>query len=187
MEKLSSFVWRRRNQPSVKAIATTLNYHVSIVRLYFLLFVPSQRARDLTQYAHTATNLVQVHRLGNGADECPSRPRRITFHGRIHAPLAARMSREVTPSALRLNVHCDQIAPKVDQWVDCAVQVERIGFAGYGMMVAEVGPPPGVEVDRAMLKETEMEYEVQPDRVLFMFGRQRVEPNSALGSGPATG
>jgi len=55
------------------------------------------------------------------------------------------------------------------------------------MMVAEVGPPPGVEVDRAMLKETEMEYEVQPDRVLFMFGRQRVEPNSALGSGPATG
>jgi hypothetical protein len=69
--------------------------------------------------------------------------------------------------ALRLNAHYDQIAPKVDQWVDCAVQVERIGFAGYGMMVAEVGLPLGVEVDRAMLKETEMEYEVQPDRVLF--------------------
>ncbi len=33
------------------------------------------------------------------------------------------------------------------------MKAERVGFRGYGMMLAEVGLPPGAEVDRASLEE----------------------------------
>ena len=51
------------------------------------------------------------------------------------------------------------------------MEAERVGFAGYGMMIAEIGLPPGVEVDRESLEEAKQNgvdgYEVQPDRVVF--------------------
>jgi hypothetical protein len=51
------------------------------------------------------------------------------------------------------------------------VEAEQIGFRGYGMMIAEIGLPPGAEVDRESLERTKDAgvdgYEVQPDRVVF--------------------
>ena len=74
--------------------------------------------------------------------------------------------------ALHLKVSYDHADLKMDENVVCAVQAERIGFQGYGMMLAEVGLPPGAEVDRASLEEAAngggaSGYEVQPDRVVF--------------------
>ena len=74
--------------------------------------------------------------------------------------------------ALRLKVGYDHIDPRPDESVKCHVETERIGFRAYGMMLAEVGLPPGSEVDRESL-ETAREtgsiqaYEVQPDRIVF--------------------
>ena len=45
--------------------------------------------------------------------------------------------------------------------VECRVHAERIGHHGYGMMLGEVGLPPGAEVDRESLE--------QPDRVILYF------------------
>jgi hypothetical protein len=53
------------------------------------------------------------------------------------------------------------------------VHAERVGFRGYGMMLAEVGIPPGAEVDRESLERSLQErsgpsrYDVLPDRVIF--------------------
>ncbi len=55
----------------------------------------------------------------------------------------------------------------------CRVRVERVGFHGYGMMLAEIGLPPGVDVDRQSL-ESAMEksgwalnhFDILPDRVV---------------------
>jgi CD109 antigen len=75
--------------------------------------------------------------------------------------------------ALRLKVLYDRLEAKAGETVHCEVESERIGFKGYGMMLAEVGLPPGAEVDRASLEAVkEMgegvgSYEVQPDRVVF--------------------
>ena len=70
--------------------------------------------------------------------------------------------------ALRLKVHYDRTDPALGDQVHCTVEAERIGFRGYGMMLAEVGLPPGAEVDRASLdKAGASMYEVQPDRVVF--------------------
>ena len=75
--------------------------------------------------------------------------------------------------ALQLGVLYDRLAAKAGETVHCKVKAERIGFKGYGMMLAEIGLPPGADVDRASLEEAQQSgtgvngYEVQPDRVVF--------------------
>jgi hypothetical protein len=73
--------------------------------------------------------------------------------------------------ALKLRVDFDRHEAKVGDAIACRVEAERIGFAGYGMIIAEIGLPPGVEVDRESLEEAKQTgvdgYEVQPDRVVF--------------------
>jgi hypothetical protein len=54
--------------------------------------------------------------------------------------------------ALKLKVDFDRREVKVGETLACRVEAERIGFAGYGMMIAEIGLPPGVEGDRESLE-----------------------------------
>jgi len=68
--------------------------------------------------------------------------------------------------ALRLQVEFDRSQTGLGDSVTAHVEAERVGFRGYGMMLAEVGLPPGAEVDRASLESTGS-YEIQPDRVVF--------------------
>jgi uncharacterized protein YfaS (alpha-2-macroglobulin family) len=74
---------------------------------------------------------------------------------------------------LRLQAKCDKTEGKVGDEFNCHVEAERIAFRGYGMMLAEIGIPPGADVDRSSL-ETAMkgsgwvinQYDVLPDRVV---------------------
>lgn len=67
----------------------------------------------------------------------------------------------------------DKTEGKVNDEIICHVEAERVGFHGYGMMLAEIGLPPGADVDRSSL-ETAMtssdwaisQYDVLPDRVV---------------------
>jgi hypothetical protein len=57
--------------------------------------------------------------------------------------------------------------------VTCSVEAARVGGRGYGMLLGEVGLPPGAEVERASLERAMAEsggvfsrYDVLPDRVV---------------------
>ena len=72
------------------------------------------------------------------------------------------------------SVKFDRSAASVGDLIQCTVHAERVGFRGYGMMLAEVGLPPGANVDRASLNSAVsssgwdlQSYEVQPDRAVF--------------------
>ncbi len=54
--------------------------------------------------------------------------------------------------ALRLQVEFDRSQTALGDTVTAHVEAERVGFRGYGMMLAEVGLPPGAEVDRSSLR-----------------------------------
>jgi len=74
--------------------------------------------------------------------------------------------------ALRFKVLYDRNELRLGDTVHCTVEAERVGFRGYGMMLAEVGLPPGAEVDRSSLEKAEASpgvvgYEIQPDKVVF--------------------
>ena len=74
-------------------------------------------------------------------------------------------------SDLRLQVKFDKTQAKINDEVTCRVEAARVGFRGYGMMLAEIGIPPGAEVDRSSLQAalkdwTINQYDVLPDRVV---------------------
>jgi hypothetical protein len=83
-------------------------------------------------------------------------------------------SDHASSDALELRVHYDKTTVRVGDVVSCEVTAKRIGFSGYGMMLAEVGLPPGAEVDRSSLeramKDSAWEinqYDVLPDRLIL--------------------
>jgi hypothetical protein len=73
---------------------------------------------------------------------------------------------------VRLSIDFDKRNAKVGEAIRCKVTAERVGFRGYGMLMAEIGLPPGMDVDRSSL-ESALDvlgidrYELLPDRVLF--------------------
>jgi len=81
---------------------------------------------------------------------------------------------------LDFNYSCATGDLKVGQPVDCTVGARRFGSSGYGMLLAEVGLPPGADVDRASLGKlldswTISRYELEPDRIIFYLWSWRAE------------
>jgi hypothetical protein len=75
---------------------------------------------------------------------------------------------------LRFDVRFSGTAATINQQIACDVFVSRPTFRGYGMLIAEIGLPPGAEVDRGTLasivddaKSGVDSFEVAPDRVTF--------------------
>lgn len=80
--------------------------------------------------------------------------------------------------ALRLDYKCDRSEAAIMQEVACSVEAERIGYRGYGMLLAEIGTPPGADVSRESLEDAMKadwsisRYDILPDRiVLYMWSK----------------
>jgi uncharacterized protein YfaS (alpha-2-macroglobulin family) len=74
---------------------------------------------------------------------------------------------------LRLVTKFERTESNVSDLIFCHVEAERIGFYGYGMLLAEIGLPPGADVDRASLENAMKasdwaisQYDILPDRVV---------------------
>jgi uncharacterized protein YfaS (alpha-2-macroglobulin family) len=74
---------------------------------------------------------------------------------------------------LHLSVDFDKTEASVGEEITCKVSVQRPDQSGYGMMLAEIGLPPGAELDRSSLEQAVKEegwsinhYDVLPDRVV---------------------
>jgi hypothetical protein len=74
---------------------------------------------------------------------------------------------------LRLLAKFDKTESRTSDEITCHVEAERVGFRGYGMMLAEIGLPPGADVDRSSLELALNssnwsldQYDVLPDRVV---------------------
>jgi hypothetical protein len=80
--------------------------------------------------------------------------------------------------ALSFDYKCDRTDAAIMQEIACSVSTERVGFRGYGMLLAEIGTPPGADVSRESLTAA-MEndwsiskYEVLPDRIrVYMWAK----------------
>jgi hypothetical protein len=82
-------------------------------------------------------------------------------------------------AALRLKVAFDKTEARVRDEVTCRVTASRVGAGGYGMLLAEIGLPPGADVDRASLEKGMRDpnwsfsrYDILPDRlVVYLWPR----------------
>ncbi|REJ76011.1 MAG: hypothetical protein DWQ47_10330 [Acidobacteria bacterium] len=87
-------------------------------------------------------------------------------------------SDESVSRLLEMDYSCDKLNAKVMEEVTCSVRAERVGFRGYGMLLAEIGIPPGADVSRESLERALDEgngisrYDVLPDRIIaYMWAR----------------
>lgn len=127
---------------------------------------------DITHALRTGENVVEI----SGVDSPVMQACLAQVVLRSYRPWSKRESdgqdQERTP--LALDVTYDATDTETGSVVNCRVRAERIGFRGYGMLIAEIGLPPGAEVDRRSIEDARKlagfglgMYEILPDRVVL--------------------
>jgi hypothetical protein len=83
-------------------------------------------------------------------------------------------------NALRFTVAFDKTEARVGEEVTCRVSAARVGAYEYGMLLAEIGLPPGADVDRSSLESAMRgsnwglsRYDILPDRLVVYLWPQR--------------
>ncbi|HYX31179.1 MAG TPA: alpha-2-macroglobulin family protein, partial [Pyrinomonadaceae bacterium] len=128
---------------------------------------------DISQFVQRGTNQIQLLRARGST---PASMQAVATYYQPWSESVATQSanwRSNGASGLRLTAKFDKTEGRISDQIDCHVEAERVGFSGYGMMLAEIGLPPGADVDRASL-ETAMkgsdwaisQYDILPDRVI---------------------
>ena len=127
---------------------------------------------DLSQFVQAGANQVEI-RQGSGGSTA-SVQAVATYYVPWPETQATENanSRSNGSSRLRLVAKFDKTEAKISEEITCHVEAERIGFRGYGMMLAEIGLPPGADVDRASLDKAMesdwgiTQYDILPDRII---------------------
>jgi uncharacterized protein YfaS (alpha-2-macroglobulin family) len=121
---------------------------------------------DISKYLSPGKNMIEIRRTG---DTTQATAQIVETH---YENWSANSAREQS-KALRFAVNFDKTQAKIGEEILCKVEAERIGFHGYGMIMAEIGLPPGADVDRASLELAIQksnwqinQYDILPDRVL---------------------
>jgi hypothetical protein len=130
-------------------------------------------AIDLSQFLTTGANRVELKRARG------SSPASVQAVAIYYLPWPESVATQEADwrangsSGLRLVTKFDQTESKVSAEINCHVEAGRIGFRGYGMILAEIGLPPGADVDRASLEQAMKgsdwsisQYDILPDRVV---------------------
>ena len=128
---------------------------------------------NLDQFVHSGDNRIEIKRAVG------SSPASVQAVATYYLPWAESIAtqnenwRANGSSGLRLVTRFDKTEGNVSDQINCHVEAERIGSRGYGMMLAEIGLPPGADVDRASLDSAMKgsdwsisQYDILPDRVI---------------------
>jgi len=125
---------------------------------------------DIARFLQTGKNSLQIRR----ASGLPFASVQALLNYYVPWPTAnVTNNSERKSGSLRLLAKFDKTEGRINDDVVCHVEAERVGFSGYGMMLAEIGLPPGAEVDRSSLEKTMKssgwgvtQYDVLPDRLV---------------------
>ena len=126
---------------------------------------------DLSQFLSAGMNDVQIHTDATARTTAQFVD---TYYIPWNASAGTDFKRDSgSDSALRMSVQFSKTEASISDEIVCHVEAERIGFRGYGMMLAEIGLPPGADVDRASLEKAIesgtwdlYRYDVLPDRLI---------------------
>jgi hypothetical protein len=136
---------------------------------------------DVSGFLKAGRNLIELKREAGSSAQAS-----VQVVSSYYVPWTANVNAQSAASAqhsgsdaVRLAVNFDKSEAQVGDEVTCRVVAERVGFRGYGMMLAEVGLPPGADVDRASLERAMKDsgwsigqYDVLPDRlVVYLWPR----------------
>jgi hypothetical protein len=153
-------------QPAVEVLVN--GRHVKSVELPRATEPVNLLPVDLSQYLSMGKNRVEIRRSAGSAGAMAQ----VVLS--YYAPWDARKRGSEGAGALDLKVGYDRSEAKAGEEITCVVEAERKTARGFGMMLAEIGLPPGAEADRESLEQAVKEsawavsrYDVMPDRVVF--------------------
>ena len=128
---------------------------------------------DASPFLEKGKNHVEIRRTGTAAAAS------VQFVATYYLPWGASKSKAEAnikagdSSTLRLAVGFDRTSAAINEEITCHVDAERFGFKGYGMLLAEIGLPPGAEVDRSSMEHAMKtagwdvnQYDILPDRLI---------------------
>jgi hypothetical protein len=128
---------------------------------------------DVTSLLHTGENLVSITESDSKLLASAQVVSRYYLPWEGLVPNSRNLTSPGKPDGLRLRVQFDHTEALSGNELRCSAEAERIGSRGYGMMIAEIGMPPGADVDRRSLDHmlqtsgwSISRYDVLPDRVL---------------------
>jgi hypothetical protein len=134
---------------------------------------------DISRFLHNGANHLELRRAGGSAFAT------VQLVANYYVPWSASAATQNAgvkngeASSLRLAATFDKTTAKINEEIACHVKAGRVGFHGYGMMLAEIGLPPGADVDRASLESAMKnsgwaisQYDVLPDRVVVYLWAQ---------------
>jgi hypothetical protein len=128
------------------------------------------RTVDLTAMLKPGVNKLVFSTTGDAS--LASAEATASFYLPWHSEATTSKTQTGSDAGLDFGYSCTSSDAHVGKTMECSVNARRFGSAGYGMMLAEVGLPPGAEVDRSSLAHlldegTISRYELQPDRIVF--------------------
>ena len=131
------------------------------------------RRVDLTPLLHASENLVEI----SGGDRGDTMLELLLEFHTAWGPA----SESVSENGLRLDVLFDETETRIGEPVLVRVAAERLDARGRGMLLAEIGLPPGSDVDRASLERALRRsdsglyrYDILPDRIVaYLWPRSR--------------
>jgi uncharacterized protein YfaS (alpha-2-macroglobulin family) len=120
---------------------------------------------DVSQWLRTGANRIDLKRNGGS-------PAQAQLSISYYVPWTKQPAGPAS-SPIQLSVAFDRTTAKPGESVTCHVRAQRSGSRSFGMLLAEIGLPPGVDVDRHSL-ESAMEksgwtlnhFDILPDRVV---------------------
>jgi len=121
---------------------------------------------DISQFLNAGKNQIEIKR----PDGLPLAS--VQAVANYYVPWSdAKLANHTSNPDLRLQVKFDKTEAKINDEITCHVEAARVAFRGYGMMLAEIGVPPGAEVDRSSLQTALKDwkisqYDVLPDRIV---------------------
>jgi uncharacterized protein YfaS (alpha-2-macroglobulin family) len=138
------------------------------------------RSVDLTRFLKAGSN--QLVFTNAAANSLASASASVNYYVPWHEAATPAQAKTQTgkDAGLDFGYQCAAGNVKVGQSIECKVDVRRFGSIGYGMVLAEVGLPPGADVDRLSLAKlldnwTISRYELQPDRIVFYLWTSKAE------------
>jgi hypothetical protein len=129
---------------------------------------------DVSSFLTSGENQVEIRRP-NGASTASAQLVTTYYIPWTSSEASTSEARRVNgATALKLKTEFDRTETNITGEISCRVEAERVGFSGYGMMLAEIGLPPGTDVDRNSIKQAMdaagwgiSRYDILPDRVVF--------------------
>lgn len=126
---------------------------------------------DLTAFLNQPHNRVEIRQIngGNAASAQIVQNYYVAWSG----------ENNFLSNNLRLAVNYDKTSAEIGEEISCRVEIERTDNRGYGMLLAEIGLPPGADVNRESLAKAVQRgygisrYDILPDKVIvYMWAQQ---------------